>query len=339
MAGLATWPRPPHCWPPAPYGTAWLRPTQQARPPPKRVSSKLANCVQPLAQEFGSRRGPPASGSIADHAWRSGRCPAAGGGNWSLIGVLSRGFTAGRANALAAASGRSAAAARSRQRRRSVATPGDQRIGNARSPGFERFDRRFVTFGFVARALVLLAEIHLASNQPAQAAPLADRLAAAIRLRGRRLSSADAAGLALAIKVYVAGRQLAKAGEAAGTLVESGPDDRAVNSALVEYVRLLRQSPEPKPPAFETPANDAAVKTPSLDVLLAKLGGARKSRFPIASCWAIFAAIFAPRRSGHILPVGLEAGRARHDSAHRAASSAISQLRLLVVDLLRRERR
>lgn len=203
-------------------------------------------------------------------------------------------------------------------------------------------------------ALVLLVEIRLAAGEPSLAAPLADRLVAAARLQaaGGKLPATDATALALAIKVYAAQHELAKAGEAAALLLNAGPDDRPVNSALVEYVRALRQSPQSaanqsaanpsKSPEARLPAagSSASEKTPPLDVLLAKL--AARKELSISDRIALGNVCRELSRPGEAVRFYQSAlKQVEADTGKRSPQKtrAISQLRLLVVDLLRRERR
>lgn len=190
-------------------------------------------------------------------------------------------------------------------------------------------------------ALLMLAEIRLALNQPEQAAPLAERLIASLKLAGGR--APDATGMrayAVAMKVYIANHQLAKAHEAAALLLDAGPDLRQVNSALVDYVRLVKSLPADKQP----PADGLLGTQPSASLQLAGLLDKLAERKQFSLSDRVYLGTVCRDLSRRAQAVAFLQGALRqsaeelHDPTPQMVR-VLTQVRLLVVDLLRAERR
>jgi tetratricopeptide (TPR) repeat protein len=190
-------------------------------------------------------------------------------------------------------------------------------------------------------AMVLLAEIRLALGQPAQAAPLVERLIASVKQDGGR--PPDAAGMrtfAVAMKVYIANHQLAKAHEAAALLLDAGPDQRQVNSALVDYVRLVKTLPDDKRPAATGATGTQTTASLQLAGLLDKLAG--RKEFSLSDRVYLGTVCRDLSRRAQAVAFLQGALRQAEQELHNPTPQmlrVLTQVRLLVVDLLRAERR
>jgi tetratricopeptide (TPR) repeat protein len=187
-------------------------------------------------------------------------------------------------------------------------------------------------------AALMLAEVYLTSGDPAQAAAIVEPLLAKAKsTTGQPPDAGTLRATAFALRAYLALGQAAKADEVSAYLLEGAGDDRPVNTALVEMVRLLKkQQGDSPPPGSSKPAP----ASPQLILLLDKL----RSRHNFSLSDEVYLGTVCRdlgRRTQAIAMFQAALAQAAKELTHPAPQTArvLTQVRLLLVDLLREEHR